>query len=545
MILSLNKKTGNNKRKKDIDKNILKQENKQIRKLIEDWREVMFQTKTFNDYYETFTFDDIKKEVYGFRASLYCPKGLTFKSLEKIQDVIEDNLHCIFIYNKNRFDECMEVKIVKNISKDIKFKPSQTKPYEIYIGNQFDGTPIIVNLNDWCQVLLSGTTGSGKSKLLDCALATQVYNHLPEDLQLFLIQLDKCDLALYEDARICKGFADNLDKAIVVCEYLMTTLDKRNELVRSVKKKGLGSNITDYNRLNPMNAQPTVWVVLDEMASIREKPSDSDEVKYKKKAIDDMLAAIAQHGRSSNVFSINCIQRPTANLLNSFIKSMCNLNISFRQSNSKSSEVATDDANIALGLEKRVAVYKLLSYDFLQTPWVDDPLIMKYIKKMLMPNHSTIFETKWGEQRLKEVKDMMGKKEDRKKSKSNKQDNNNLKESTENLGKENIAIEIDLKKREEELKLYEEKLLKKALTLQKQQDELQKQQELKIKKEQPINDKFSQVDPKIHEINKKNIENIPNFVPYMPLNSNVTVIDKTKYNPKETCKPVKTGKEKI
>lgn len=548
------KKEKLDKEKKKEQKEKLKAENKiktsnnrKIRKLIEDWDEIMFQTGMYNQYDEIFTLSDIVVEEFGFKANLHCPKGLTFKSLETILSVIEDNLHCIFIYNKSRLDNCMEVRIVQRISKDKLFKPPLTQSYEMYIGDQFDGTPIIVNLNDWCQVMLTGTTGSGKSKLLDCALTTQVYNHMATELELYLLQLDKCDLALYEDSRICKGFADNLDKAIVILEHLKKELDKRNALVKSVKKKGKGSNITDYNKVNPMNAQSTIWVVLDEMASIHEKPSDNEVVKHKKKYIDDMLAAIAQFGRSNNVFLICCIQRPTADMINSFTKAMCNLKIAFKASNSKSSEVATDDAKIALDLEKRVAVYKLLSYDFLQTPWIDDPLIMKYIAKMQEPNHYTIFESKWGKEKLQEVK-KMNKKDD----KSNKNNNNDT-PPQEQTGKVDATKELELKNKEEELRRKEEYL--------KQLEEYNKQQQEEIKKVKqqaaiipikqtivsPITEKdkpYSKVDPTVQEKIVKNISNIPGFVPYQPLDSKINIIDKTQYNPQETERPRK-GKVKI
>lgn len=535
------KKSKIDKEKKQAEKEKIKKENKiktqnnrKIRKLIEDWDEIMFQTGMYNQYDEIFTLSDIVVEEFGFKANLHCPKGLTFKSLETILSVIEDNLQCIFIYNKSRLDDCMEVRIVQRISKDRKFKPPQTKPWEMYIGDQFDGTPIIVNLNDWCQVMLTGTTGSGKSKLLDCALATQVYNHMSTELELYLLQLDKCDLALYEDSRICRGFADNLDKAIVILEHLKKELDKRNALVKSVKKKGKGSNITDYNKVNPMNTQSTIWVVLDEMASIHEKPSDNEVVKHKKKYIDDMLAAIAQFGRSNNVFLICCIQRPTADMINSFTKAMCNLKIAFKASNSKSSEVATDDAKIALDLEKRVAVYKLLSYDFLQTPWIDDPLIMKYIGKMQEPNHYTIFESKWGNEKLQEVK-TMGKKEE----KSNKKNNTPPQEQT---GKEDVAKELELKKKEEELKKKEEYLRQLEEYNKRKQDDINK-----IPKVMPITEKdkeFGKVDPSVQNKMLKNIGAIPNFVPYQPPSTEIKIIDQTIYNPSKTSKPQK-GKERI
>lgn len=500
-------------KKQEIKKKreLLKEQSIAVHKLIEDWKDIMYQTGTYNSFYDTFTFDRIKYEKFGFSAYLYCPKGLTFKALDTIRDKIEDGLHCIFIFNKERLDRYMEIRIVVQISTDKKYIPPKTEPWELYIGDRFDGSPIIIDLNKWCQVLVSGTTGGGKSKLLDCILTTQIHNHSPKDLWLFPIQLDKCDLLAYEDADICKGFADNLDKAVVLLEYIMEELKIRNKLVAIVKKKFIGSNITDYNKHHPKNKQPTILVVLDEMASIAEKSSDSPIVKAKKQMIDDMLSAVAQYGRSNNVFLISCLQRPTAQLLNTFIKSMSNLKISFRQSNQKSSEVAMDDSSIALDLAQRVAVYKLLSYDFLQTPYIDDPLIEKYIKHKLKPDHRTIFNEAQSNKRLQELIGL-GKKEDKPKDK-----NTESQQKPESTGKEDISYEAFLLQKEQEIKTREEEINNKLKLLENKQSDIAKQREL-------MKDDYDKLDKSIDSILEENKKKNPNWIEY---------------------KPVKTGKEKI
>jgi hypothetical protein len=455
-----------------------KEEKVKINEMIEKWKDIMYQTKTYNQNNDIFTFANIKCEDFGFKALLYCPVGLTFKALDEIQDKIEDGLNCIFIYNKERLDEYMDIRIVMQISSDKEYNPPKTRAWEIYIGDKFDGTPIIVDLNKWCQVLLSGTTGGGKSKLLDCSIATQVFNHTPKDLELFLIQLDKCDLLLYKNATICKGFADDLDKAVVILEYLEQENKRRTSLVASVKQKGLGSNITDYNALNKKNKQPTIWVAIDEMASIAEKGSDSKGVKEKKKIVDDLLASVAQYGRSNNIFLISCLQRPSALLLNTFVKSLSNLKISFRQSNQKSSEISTDDSKIALDLPIRVAVFKTLAYDFLQTPFISDPIIMGYIKPKLDEFHDTIFDIeRWGN-RLRQLQNLGNKGKDKddepEASEDGKQDNSKelkLKELEEKLI-------IKQQQEKEKLKLQQEEILSLKQKMDKKEKEMIEKEKL-------------------------------------------------------------------
>lgn len=516
--------------KRDIKKDTRNKKLKTL-KLIEDWKDIMYQTGTYTQDNKTFTFTNIKYEKFGFKAYLYCPIGLTFKTLDTIRDKIEDGLNCIFIYNKERLDNYMDIRIVTELSTNKEFCPPKTDPWSIYIGDKFDGTPIIVDLNKWCQVLLSGTTGGGKSKLLDCAIATQVYNHTSKDLWIFLIQLDKCDLLLYKDAETCKGFADDLDKAISILEYLMEENKKRTQLVASIKQKGLGSNITDYNTLYLENKQPTIWVVLDEMASISEKSSDSSTIKDKKQKVDDLLSAVSQYGRSNNIFQISCLQRPTANLVSSFIKSMANLKISFRQSNQKSSEVSMDDSSIALDLPQRVAVYKLLSYDFLQTPFITDPIIMKYIKPKLNPYHDNIFNEK---ERLKKSLES----------------ENDKKEEDNGTGKQDISYEQQLKQKEQEIFEREKELNKQneilAKEVRRQNEELKKQNEIleqklikfKLQREEQHSDAFDKIESN-KVIDVKLITNEEEFINIVEENKK-NIEGWVEWNP-----PPQLGKEKV
>ena len=487
-------------------------------KLIEDWKDIMYETGAYTTDNKTFTFTKIKYEDFGFKARLHCPKGLSFSMLETIQDKIENGLTCIFIYNKERLDKSMDVRIVTKITMDKQFSPPKTEPHEIYIGDMFDGTPIIVDLNQFCHVLLTGSTGTGKSKLLDCALATQVYNHDPKDLWLFLIQLDKNDLLLYKDATICKGFADDLDKAVTILQYLIVENKKRCDLVARMKQRGLGSNITDYNKLNPKNKQPAIWVAIDEMASIATKGSDSKETKEKKQIVDDLITSLAQFGRSQNIFLVCCLQKPTAELLNSFVKSLCNLKIAFRASNSKSSEVATDDSKIALDLPRRVAVYKTIPYDFLQTPFINDPMIMGFIESKLNPNHTNIF----------------------KEAERFKKNNPSIEDIS---GKQDISYEQKLKEKEKEILEKEKELIQVSQKLEKEMKKKNEMLEQKINmfKLQRDNKQAESYD-RISETKYIDIETITDL---NELNNIVEENKKKNVGWVEYIPPQQTGKEKI
>lgn len=462
------------------------EEGKAKAKLESKWLEVMANTNTFNQAKDTFSLFDIERTHYGFKAGVYIVAGLNYSKLEELIEYVEDYLGCTVVINKKKRTNIASIKFVFNVP-TITYTPAKVKPWEVYIGNDIDGEPIIVSMIEAPHILLSGSTRGGKSKLLDC-INTTLINFCSEfELELYLIQVAKSDFVIFEDAKQVRGFAENLDQAEIVLNHIIKKMNDRNELIKPMRKKAKGSNYMDYNKLNPHNKQSTVYVELDEMASLIDTKGDDGNVKKQKEKIVANLEKIAQYGASLGIFLVSCLQRPTADKLPPFVKSQSTLKISFRQNNSKSSEVAVDDPKAALKLEQREAVYSISGeYKYLKVPTIYDQTVYQFIKANLQPNHRNLFTDL---QKLKV--------------------NNIPKEFPKENGREKIS--------DEELK--------------------------KDKETKPAPVVFDKVDPcKTKEL-INNISNIEKFVPYQPIGSNVVIKDETKI-PLETQKPLR-GKEKV
>ena len=221
-----------------------------------------------------------------------------------------------------------------------------------------------------------------------------IINNKPQDLKLILIQVAKSDLCLYEDLEHTMAFADDLEKTRIVLKHIVETIiPDRDNRIRPYRKRAMLDNAYEYNLLKKgIDSMPMILIVFDEMASLFDTKGNSKYVIDLKLEIEGYIQAIAQYGASNSVFLLSSVQRPTANLLPSFIKAMSNINISFKQANRKSSEVATDDSNIALGLKQREFVYNLDKWDYGIVPLISNQEIYKLIKPYLKPNHRTLFD---------------------------------------------------------------------------------------------------------------------------------------------------------
>lgn len=378
------------------DKKIINKQQSIINKFKRDWIKIMSYIGFYNKRYETYSLNRIKFTNYGLKSDIFIVAPLSFDKLDNARDVLEETLGCKIIFNHSKASQWINAKFIYYSHEDETFKPIKLKnPYDLYIGNDSSGMPIIVSLKDYPHLMITGGTRSGKSKMIDCILSTSISNFSPKEIQLYLIQISKSDLILYEDAEITRGFADTLEKTKSVIEYLTTiVLPERDSLIRPYRKKALSDNYHDYNKLKKVfNPIPTTLVVFDEMSSLYQSESN-DSYKSLKQEITKMIDSIAQFGASLGVFLINSLQRSTSTMVSPFLKSQSTCTISFRQNNSKSSEVSLDDPYASLGLNMREFAFRLASknIDYGIVPWINNKEVYEYIKPYLKPNHRTIFD---------------------------------------------------------------------------------------------------------------------------------------------------------
>jgi S-DNA-T family DNA segregation ATPase FtsK/SpoIIIE len=378
------------------DKKIIQKQHSAINKFKRNWIKIMSYIGFYNKRYETYSLNRIEFTDYGLKSDIFIVAPLNFDKIDNARDVLEENLGCKIIFNHAKASQWINAKFIYYSHENKEFKPIKLKnPYDLYIGNDASGMPIIVSLKDYPHLMITGGTRSGKSKMTDCILSTSITNFSPKELQIFLIQVSKSDTILYEDAQNTRAFADTLEKTKTVLEYITSVLlPERDSLIRPYRKKALADNYHDYNKLKKIfDPIPTTLVVFDEMSSLYQS-ENNDSYKNLKQEITKMIDSIAQFGASLGVFLISSLQRSVSTMVSPFLKSQSTCSISFRQNNSKSSEVSLDDPYAALGLNMREFAFRLASknIDFGLVPWINNKKVYEYIKPYLKPNHRTLFD---------------------------------------------------------------------------------------------------------------------------------------------------------
>ncbi|GLY17667.1 cell division protein FtsK [Kineosporia sp. NBRC 101677] len=190
------------------------------------------------------------------------------------------------------------------------------------LGKGFDGTVAFDLVRDGPHGLIAGTTGSGKSELLQSMVASLAAVNRPDELVFVLVDY-KGGSAFHACVNLphTLGMVTDLDEALALraLESLAAELRRREQMLADAGVKDLLEYRALRARSPRMAPMPRLLLVIDEFATMaRETPS-----------FVPGLVSIAQRGRSLGIHLILATQRP-AGVVTSDIKANTNLRIALR-----------------------------------------------------------------------------------------------------------------------------------------------------------------------------------------------------------------------
>ena len=183
------------------------------------------------------------------------------------------------------------------------------------IGKDVEGRPVIGNIVKMKQLLVAGTTGSGKSVTLHSMLISLICKYSPEDLRLILID-PKGEFTIYEGLphlMINEIIAD-AQKAVTALNWAIKEMERRYQLFQQKTRSGtLARNIDEYNAtLTPDEEKLCkIVIVVDELA---------DLMAVAKKDIEERIQRLTQKSRAAGIHLVISTQRPSVDVITGVIK---------------------------------------------------------------------------------------------------------------------------------------------------------------------------------------------------------------------------------
>lgn len=210
---------------------------------------------------------------------------------------------------------------------------SAKSPLTFAVGKDISGLTKIGALNKMPHLLIAGTTGSGKSVMLNNIIISLLYKASPEDCRLLLIDPKQVEFTPYEGIPhlIIPKVITEVGKAANALQWALDEMERRFRLFREARVK----DIDEYNYTADVikkkkKKMPYIVIIIDEFA---------DFIMQGKKEIEDRIIRLGQKARASGIHLILATQRPTAEFVTGGIKANFPSRIAFKVASRVNSDV--------------------------------------------------------------------------------------------------------------------------------------------------------------------------------------------------------------
>jgi S-DNA-T family DNA segregation ATPase FtsK/SpoIIIE len=202
-------------------------------------------------------------------------------------------------------------------------------PLRFALGKDVAGHSKCYDLASMPHLLIAGTTGSGKSVLVNAILTCLLLNNTPTDLRMILVDPKRVELTGYN------GIPHLLAPVVVEAEQVIGALQwvQRERDARYHRFSQVGTrNIADYNaRFSP--PLPYMLVLIDELADLMMLAPDETE---------RALTRLAQLARATGIHLVIATQRPSVDVVTGLIKANFPARVAFAVASGVDSRVILD-----------------------------------------------------------------------------------------------------------------------------------------------------------------------------------------------------------
>ena len=203
------------------------------------------------------------------------------------------------------------------------------------MGKDIAGRPVIADLAKAPHMLVAGTTGSGKSVLVNSLLLSMLLKYTPEQLRLIMIDPKQLELANYGDIpHLLTPVVTDMTEAASALAWSVAEMERRYQLMSLFKVRKLdefnkkimaaeqsGEPLLDplwrpndsvsQDRAPKLKPLPQIVIVADEFA---------DMIMQVGKQAEELITRLAQKSRAAGIHLILATQRPSVDVITGLIK---------------------------------------------------------------------------------------------------------------------------------------------------------------------------------------------------------------------------------
>ncbi len=215
-----------------------------------------------------------------------------------------------------------------------KFKDPKAQ-ISMAMGKDIGGNPTITDLACAPHMLVAGTTGSGKSVLVNSMLLSMLLKYTPNELRMILIDPKQLELANYNDIpHLLTPVVTDMTEAASALSWCVAEMERRYQLMSLLKvrklnefnKKVIAAEKAGNPMLDPLwrpndsvsisqapklKTLPMIVIVADEFA---------DMIMQVGKQAEELITRLAQKSRAAGIHLMLATQRPSVDVITGLIK---------------------------------------------------------------------------------------------------------------------------------------------------------------------------------------------------------------------------------
>ncbi|MBP9816293.1 DNA translocase FtsK [Candidatus Woesebacteria bacterium] len=203
-------------------------------------------------------------------------------------------------------------------------------PLVVPLGLDVSGHPISGNIAKLPHVLIAGTTGSGKSVILNAWICSLLFRATPEDVRLILVDPKRVELTQYNG--IPHLYTEVIVEPEKIISALKWTVGEMETRYKEFARVG-ARNIESYNSRTDIQKVPYIVFIIDELA---------DLMIFAPREAEENITRIAQMARATGIHLILATQRPSVDVITGLMKANIPSRIAFNVPSMIDSRVVLD-----------------------------------------------------------------------------------------------------------------------------------------------------------------------------------------------------------
>ncbi len=258
--------------------------------------------------------------------------GLSALSIRIIAPIPGKNVIGIEVPNPER-----EIVALRELIEDSEFS-DRASMLTLALGKDISGRPYYMNLRTAPHLMIAGTTGSGKSVLLNAILTSLFYKASPREIKFIMIDPKMLELSIYEDIpHLLHPVVTEPKKAAAALKWAVEEMEARYKILSEEGVRDIESHNKHLEHLPAEEKEerwlPYIIIVIDELA---------DLMMIAPNEIKESITRLSQKARAAGIHLIVATQRPSADVVAGLLKANFPARISFLVSTKVDSRIILD-----------------------------------------------------------------------------------------------------------------------------------------------------------------------------------------------------------